>query len=85
MSKKQVGSGGLIERAIWFFAGCVMAGIGAALAYYCYKWMNGREFAYRWVWIAGSAGLALVLLRGAWFTIFPEEVEEKIVYNTGGR
>jgi len=85
MSKKQVGSGGKIERAIWFFAGCIMAGLGSALAYYSYQWASGPHFEYKWMWITGSAGLALFVLRGAWFTIFPEKVEEKILYNTGGR
>ena len=85
MDNKQVGSGGGIERAIWFFAGCIMASLGLILAFYCYQWTKSPQFQYNWAWIAGSAGLSMFLLRGAWFTIFQEKAADKIHYNTGGR
>ncbi|MEE9374843.1 MAG: hypothetical protein V3V04_00755 [Rhizobiaceae bacterium] len=76
MTKANVGSGGNIEKAIWFLAGNIMALLGTGMAYLCYKWaLEPKYFEFRYIWVAGAASLSLLLMRGAWFTIFPAPQE----------
>jgi len=79
MSTNNVGSNGRVERAIWFFAGCIMGILGAGLAYAAYLMMqDGVLKDDEWLYVTGYLGLAFFLLRGAWYTIIPEKQEEEI-------
>ncbi|MDD9908175.1 MAG: hypothetical protein OXR62_00650 [Ahrensia sp.] len=68
---------GIVERAIFFIAGCGMGVLGVFLAWQCYQWaISPFEFPHRWLWCVASGGLSFFLLRGAWFTVMPEGKED---------
>ncbi len=68
-----------VERAILFFAGCIMASIGIAMLYFVYRIAHdGRVWDYEYLYIAGCTGFAFLLLRGAFYTVIPENVVESI-------
>lgn len=84
--RNNVGSGGAIERAIFFIAGCIMGTLGALLAWMSYKFaVSPVIMEYRWLWITIAGGLAFFMLRGAWFTIMPEKKKKYIELETGSR
>ncbi len=86
MGRKLAGSGGAVERVIFFLIGVVLAAIGTTAAWYSYKFTSDTRFIeHRWLYIAFTSGLAFFMLRGAWFTIFPEVKDERVEFNTGGR
>lgn len=79
MNEKSVGSGGAVERTVWFLAGCMMAGIGLSLLYFFYRMTTDRQnWEYEPFYMVGCIGMAFFLLRGAWFTIMPEPEKDKI-------
>lgn len=86
MSDSNVSSGGAVERAIWFFSGCIMGVLGSIAAYMCYQWgVKTPVLDYRWAYISVSATMAFLMLRGSWFTVMPSKDEKRVQYNTGGR
>ena len=77
--KRDVGSGGSVERAIWFIAGCIMGILGASLAYIGYWLLNdGKTIEYEWAYATACLGFSFFLLRGAWYTIIPEKEKDVI-------
>jgi len=82
-TRDSIGSGGKIERAIFFLAGCLMGALGALLAWFSYKWaVSSIHFEYQWVWSVVTGGLAFFMLRGAWFTVMPQKKDRKFDLET---
>jgi len=85
-SRNNAGSGGVVERAIFFMAGCIMGTLGAVLAWLSYKWaISPAIMEYRWLWITIGGGLAFFMLRGAWFTVMPQKEEKYLELETSRR
>ena len=82
-TRASIGSGGGIERAIFFLAGCLMGVLGALLAWFSNKWaVSSIQFEYQWVWMVVTGGLAFFMLRGAWFTVMPQKRDRKFDLET---
>lgn len=77
--ESNVGSGGPIERAIFFIVGCAMGIGGLALSYMAYMLaMRNYGLDYQELYMGGSLGLAFFMLRGAWFTVIPQRKAQPI-------
>ncbi len=71
MDQEPKNSSGIVEKAIVFVVGIILAGIGTVAGYYCYLLANTTKYMeYQWLWVALLAALCFFMLRGAWHTVF---------------
>ncbi len=86
MNRNDVGSGGRIERLIYFLVGLFLAGMGTLFGWLCYQWAAATiHFDYRFVYIGISGGLAFFMLRGAWMALLPKKETTRVELSSGGR